>query len=160
MKKLILCFFALGSLAFGITDFPALKWGMDPKTVEIFYPHLKKEISIYPGTEEYSQNDSDSQISKKVFYFQNDKLVKIDLFYDKTEVTSKDVKNIFNNLRSKFGNTSKKEPIYEDLGSVKLTGNKLIFPPTPDALVAFKGVDTNQKGKLIDSNLILEYTPR
>ncbi|WP_426710563.1 hypothetical protein [Cetobacterium sp. SF1] len=157
MKKILFLFILLSSLAFGITDFPSLNWGMNPKTVEIFYPNLKKEVSIYPNTKQFSKVYSNSQISKTVFYFINDELFKIDVYYDKNEIRGNDVKNIFSKLKDKFGNPVSKEPIYEKLGNITLTGNKITFNGGKDTSVAFKGVDTNSKGKLIDSNLILEY---
>ena len=45
MKKIIILFFLLTSLAFAIPDFKDLKWGFSIETIESFYPKVKKKFT-------------------------------------------------------------------------------------------------------------------
>ena len=106
MKKIIFLFLCLYSLAFGIIDFNEVNWGDSKSNLDLIFPKLKEEPSLYPDM--------------KIYAFEN--------------------------------------PIDQKFNGLTLRGNSLKFVPNISTSVYYKGIDTiDEVGKMIDSNLIIEY---
>ena len=136
MKKIIFLFLCLYSLAFGIVDFNEVNWGDSKSNLDLIFPKLKEEPSLYPDMKIYTFEKPNDNVSKYTFYFTNGRLFKIEVLFNKETVGRNEIKQIYDDLVQKMG-----KPISNISTSVY-----------------YKGVDTiDELGKMIDSNLIIEY---
>lgn len=158
MKKIIFLFLCLYSLAFGIVDFNEVNWGDSKSSLDLIFPKLKEEPSLYPDMKIYAFEKPNDNVSKYTFYFSNGRLFKIEVLFNKETVGRNEIKQIYGDLVQKMGKPISKNPIDQKFNGLTLRGNSLKFVPNISTSVYYKGIDTiDEVGKMIDSNLIIEY---
>ena len=158
MKKIIFLFLCLYNLTFGIVDFNEVNWGDSKTNLDLIFPKLKEEPSLYADMKIYSFEKPNDLVSKYTFYFTNEKLFKIEVLFDKETVGRNEIKEIYDNLVKKMGKPISKNPIDQNFNGINLRGNSLKFVPNISTSVYYKGIDTvNDLGKMIVSNLVIEY---
>ena len=89
MKKIIFLFLCLYSLAFGIIDFNEVNWGDSKSNLDLIFPKLREEPSLYPDMKIYTFEKPNDNVSKYTFYFTNGRLFKIEVLFNKENVGRK-----------------------------------------------------------------------
>lgn len=160
MKKLILLFFTVYALTFSIKDFNGINWGDSKENLTILFSNLKKEPSINGNINIFSVESPKENIKKYEFYLENNSLNKIRVVFDNETIGKKELQQIYQQLIDDIGAPTLKLPIYKEVDDLILKGNTLKFIPDTQTLIYFTGIDTiNNLGKMIDSNLYLDYIP-
>ncbi len=159
-KKIILLFFIAYTLTFSIKDFNGINWGDSKENLSIIFSNLKKESSLNENIDIFSIENPKENVKKYEFYLQNDSLNKIRIVFDKKTIGKKELQQIYQQLISDTGAPTLKLPIYKEIDNLILKGNTLKFIPDTQTLIYFTGIDTiNEFGKMVDSNLYLDYIP-
>lgn len=108
MKKIIFLFLCLYSLAFGIVDFNEVNWGDSKSSLDLIFPKLKEEPSLYPDMKIYAFEKPNANVSKYTFYLTNGRLFKIEVLFNKETVGRNEIKQIYDDLVQKMGNLFQK----------------------------------------------------
>ena len=159
MKKIIVLFLCMYTFSFSVVDFETLRWSDKIFDIMLAYPGVHEEDSFQNGIEVYVLDNPEINVDSYKFYLVDGSLYKIDIIFDPEQVdTTVKIRDIYNNITSKFGDPIAKQPISQDLITTKLSGNSQTFKPDNETIIFFKGVDTlTKEGDMISSTLLLEY---
>ena len=158
MKKIILLFFTIFTFSFGIVNFEGINWGDSKENIQLIFSKTYSEPAFEKNIEIISINSPKELVSKYQFFLKNNSLYKIRVLFDKESVGKKEIQNIYSKLLKDIGSPISKAPIDKKISDLILKGNSLKFIPNLSTNIYFNGVDTiNEYGKMIDSNLYLEY---
>lgn len=158
MKKIFLLFLIICNFSFGIVDFEGINWQDNKQNLELIFPNLQKEPTLEKSIEILSVSAPRDYVAKYQFFLKNNSLFKIRVLFDKETVGKKQIQDIYSRLLNDIGSPISKVPINKKVDDLTLTGNSLKFIPDLSTTLYFNGVDTiNEYGKMIDSNLYLEY---
>lgn len=158
MKKIFLLFLIICDFSFGIVDFEGINWQDNKQNLELIFPNLQKEPALEKSIEILSVSSPRDYVAKYQFFLKNNSLFKIRVLFDKETVGKKQIQDIYSRLLNDIGSPISKVPINKKVDDLTLTGNSLKFIPDLSTTLYFNGVDTiNEYGKMIDSNLYLEY---
>lgn len=162
MKKLIIFILtlAISIAAFAIPNFDGINWGDTKESTSVILKNPQKYPSINPDIEILTSNTDNESVESYRFYFKNNKLFKIRVFFDKNTVGKDEMRKIYKKLVNSFGNPIEQMPINEKISSLTIRGNYIKFSPDLRTDIFFIGIDTlNKNGKMTDSNLYLDYLP-
>jgi NDP-sugar pyrophosphorylase family protein len=156
MKKIITLFLLISCITFAIPDFEKLGWGFSINAIKGFYPKVSKEFATSEGVTKYNFYPKNSDTGKITFYLFQDQLYKIVTEFDKTKVSSDDVRKIYNEYEGRYG-TPTASPIDETYTDFTIKGNERTWT-TKSTYISFIGQDYIDKdNRVTDSKLIMEY---
>lgn len=158
MKKIFILFFTLCTLSFAIADFEGINWGDSKSDLNIIFNSLEKEPALEENVEIFSVNTPKDFVAKYQFFLKNNSLYKIRVVFDKENVGKSQIQDIYSRLLKDIGSPISKVPINKKIDDLTIQGNSLKFIPNLSTNLYLNGVDTiDEYGKMIDSNLYLEY---
>lgn len=158
MKNIILGFLLLYSCSFAIVDFEGIEWGDTKNDLTLIFPKLNNETSLNQNITILSAPEPKEGVKEYKFFFRDNSLYKIRVVFDKESTGRKEIQDIYQQLLKNVGSPVSKVPIDKKVDNLTLKGNSLKFIPDLSTNIYFNGVDTiNEFGKMIDSNLYLEY---
>lgn len=158
MKKIIFLFAIIFTTSFSIVNFEGINWGDNKNDLSLIFANLIIEPSLNEDIEILSVSAPKEDVASYKFFLKDDSLYKIRVSFDKETVDKKQLQNIYTTLLKTIGSPTSKVPIEKKVDNLLLRGNSLKFIPDLSTNIYFNGVDTiNEFGKMIDSNLYLEY---